>query len=66
MIGVGDHKLCKEFQCLLQCSDDIRIPDFYDPQEIVDIVRNGIKEIPESIMTSEKYQTHLVLVHRNR
>ena len=51
MIGVGDYKLCKEFQCLLQCSDDIRIPDFYDPQEILDIVRNGIKELPD--MTSK-------------
>ena len=53
MIGVGDYKLCKEFQCLLQCSEAIRIPDFYDPHEIIDIIRNGIKGLPESDMTSK-------------
>ena len=50
MIGVGDYKLHKEFQCLLQGPDDIRIPDFYDLQEIVDTVRNGIKELPKTEM----------------
>ena len=54
MIGVGDYKLCKEFQYLLQCPDNIRIPDFYDPQEIVYIARNSIKELPKTEMCSEK------------
>ena len=59
MIGVGDYILCKEFQCLLKCPDDIRILDLYDPQEIVDIVRNGIKELHKTEICLENTTKHI-------
>ena len=59
MIGVGDYKHQKEFQCLLQCPDDIRMPEFYDPQEIVDFFRNGIKELPNSNVLRKSTTKHI-------
>ena len=42
MIDVGDFKPHKCFQSLLQDPDDVKIPECYDPQEIVDIVKGSI------------------------
>ena len=57
MIGIGNYKLRKSFQCLLQDMDSVRIPESYDPKDIVNIVQNTFKDILTTVEDKEKYKT---------
>ena len=44
MIGVGEYKLRKEFQTLMQDPEDVRIPKCYNPDEIFKTVKMKLSE----------------------
>ena len=44
MIGVGEYKLRKEFESLQQDPEDVKIPKFYSPDEIVETVKQQLNE----------------------
>ena len=44
MIGVGEYKLRKEFQVLQQDPNEVKIPKYYSPDEIVETVKKQIND----------------------